>query len=67
MKNLHKGRETFLTPVTWEDGWPIFNHGEPVNVTQPGLYNLSRPRSWVDNFDYEKGGEDKLDICWYTI
>ncbi len=21
------GRETFLTPVSWEDGWPVFNPG----------------------------------------
>ncbi|KAL4887826.1 glycosyl hydrolase [Aspergillus ambiguus] len=60
------GRETYLTPVKWEDGWPIFNNGEPVNITQPGLYNLSRPRSWADNFDFKKS-HDKLDIGWYSI
>ena len=26
----HLGRETFLAPVTWEDGWPVVNGGEPV-------------------------------------
>lgn len=26
----HLGRETFLAPVTWKDGWPVINDGEPV-------------------------------------
>jgi alpha-N-arabinofuranosidase len=26
----HLGRETFLAPVTWRDGWPIINNGEPI-------------------------------------
>ena len=26
----HLGRETFLAPVTWENGWPVINGGEPV-------------------------------------
>ncbi|KAJ7186986.1 glycoside hydrolase family 43 protein [Mycena filopes] len=24
------GRETFLFPVTWDDGWPVFNNGQPL-------------------------------------
>ncbi|OJJ55354.1 hypothetical protein ASPSYDRAFT_34285 [Aspergillus sydowii CBS 593.65] len=60
-------RETYLTPVTWEDGWPVFNNGEPVNNTQPGLYNLSLPRSWVDDFGYKNESKDELEIGWYSI
>lgn len=26
----HLGRETFLAPVTWSDGWPVVNGGEPI-------------------------------------
>lgn len=26
----HLGRETFLAPVEWIDGWPVINGGEPV-------------------------------------
>ncbi len=26
----HLGRETFIAPVTWEDGWPVVNGGKPV-------------------------------------
>ncbi len=29
----HIGRETFLCPVTWEDGWPVINGGEPLAET----------------------------------
>ena len=25
----HLGRETFLAPVTWADGWPLINGGRP--------------------------------------
>ena len=28
----HLGRETYLAPVTWEDGWPVVNGGEPVDT-----------------------------------
>ena len=26
----HLGRETFLAPVTWENGWPVINGNQPV-------------------------------------
>lgn len=26
----HLGRETFLAPVTWANGWPVINDGQPV-------------------------------------
>jgi len=28
----HLGRETFLAPVTWEDGWPVVNGGDPLEA-----------------------------------
>lgn len=28
----HLGRETFLAPVTWEDGWPVVNGGSPIDL-----------------------------------
>jgi len=47
------GRETFLCPVTWdENGWPIFNEGEPITEHMPSvLYDLERPLTWRDDFD----------------
>ncbi|KAL2214446.1 family 43 glycosyl hydrolase [Sarocladium strictum] len=52
------GRETFLVPVTWEDGWPIMNNNEPVVEHDPDLlYDLERPKKWRD--DFEGGFVDK--------
>ncbi|WP_435361791.1 glycoside hydrolase family 43 protein [Haloarchaeobius sp. DFWS5] len=28
----HLGRETFLAPVEWVDGWPVVNGGDPVKL-----------------------------------
>lgn len=28
----HLGRETFLAPVTWENGWPVVNGGNPIDT-----------------------------------
>ena len=32
----HIGRETFLAPVTWVDGWPVVNGGQPLALAMPG-------------------------------
>jgi len=43
------GRETFLCPVVWEDGWPVFAPGEgrlPATVRIPGATEESTPGSW---------------------
>lgn len=46
------GRETFLCPVTWEDGWPVFNNNKIITEAMPGvLYDLEQPRVWRDDFD----------------
>lgn len=28
----HLGRETFLAPVGWQDGWPVVNGGDPIEI-----------------------------------
>lgn len=34
---LHNlGRETFISPVTWKDGWPLVNGGEEVQMIMDG-------------------------------
>lgn len=58
-----EGRETNMVPVTWKDGWPIFNEGMTSPVYVPALYNLTRPTSWVDEF---KTG-NSLDLGWYQL
>jgi beta-xylosidase len=33
-KLMAVGRETFLTTVTWKDGWPTLNDGKPVLLSE---------------------------------
>ncbi|EIN09968.1 glycoside hydrolase family 43 protein [Punctularia strigosozonata HHB-11173 SS5] len=48
---LQLGRETFLFPVTWQDGWPIFNHGEPIREHMPGVLH-DKPTSSTFNTSF---------------
>ena len=50
----HIGRETFLAPVTWQNGWPVINSNQPITATMraPRL----TPHPWLqlpprDEFD----------------
>ena len=59
----HLGRETFLTPVTWnKEGWPEVS---PDDVVLPGLKTKTLPLVPVapqperDEFD-----KARLDLCW---
>ena len=53
----HLGRETFLAPMRWEDGWPVVNDGNvvPLDLDVPGVPD-SRPvwTSSRDDFDGEQ-------------
>lgn len=37
------GRETFLAPVTWVDGWPLVNGGRPVDLAVGGPLPPAQP------------------------
>ncbi|KAI5290071.1 hypothetical protein KEM54_002510 [Ascosphaera aggregata] len=56
------GRETFLVPVTWENDWPVFNHGQKAALTGsgPGMYRLADPYFWRDDFE-----SPELQLGWY--
>jgi hypothetical protein len=55
------GRETFLCPVTWRNGWPVFNHGEPILLnTDPKPSSPLAP--FVDTFSSRK-----LHPSWYQL
>ncbi|RIV81097.1 glycoside hydrolase family 43 protein [Aurantiacibacter xanthus] len=59
------GRETFLLPVTWRDGWPLFlDHGEAVPLTagRPALAPAPTPdtSSWRDEFTSARLGPQWL-------
>lgn len=36
------GRETFLAPVEWRDGWPIVNRRQPISLDGPADAGLPR-------------------------
>ena len=70
--DFNTGRETFLLPVTWTDGWPTFPGGtEPLPFVhaEPSLPAGPEPAvpqsgnfSWRDDFD-----EAALDPEWTTL
>jgi xylan 1,4-beta-xylosidase len=58
----HLGRETFLLPVTWEDGWPVVNDDQIVQLDMkvPTLPLHPWPEEPArDDFD-----QDELRLCW---
>lgn len=59
---LNLGRETFLTPVGWEDGWPVIPGVRQVE-TRPALLEHRWPAEPVcDTFD-----EPELRPCWNQL
>ncbi|KAE8403409.1 glycosyl hydrolase [Aspergillus pseudonomiae] len=59
------GRETFLSPVTWKDGWPVINDGRPALLSESfgGVVDQSNPQeTWVDRFDGSVLGNG-----WYQL
>lgn len=59
------GRESFLAPVQWKDGWPIINGGEPIQLSQSfgnTTDQVSPPKPFTDNFD-----RANLDPSWYQL
>ncbi|GAB7366463.1 hypothetical protein MBLNU230_g8258t1 [Neophaeotheca triangularis] len=54
------GRETFLLPVKWQDDWPIFNEGSPIQLhgQGPGMHELQHDVRWTDDFT-------KKQLGWY--
>ncbi|KAF7328798.1 Non-reducing end alpha-L-arabinofuranosidase BoGH43B [Mycena venus] len=64
------GRETFLFPVTWEDGWPVFNGGQPISEHIEGVLEDKSPLA-TDNpalllrkqTSYEETFETLLDFA----
>jgi beta-xylosidase len=57
-------RETFLSPVNWEDGWPLFNNHQEIGLEMPGLYDIEPPTEWRDDFE---DGNPELSLGWYTV
>lgn len=44
----HMGRETFLLPVSWQDGWPVIADGRSrICMDAPLWHPQKRPESWT--------------------
>lgn len=70
-QHYNTGRETFLLPVTWRDGWPIIlEHGKAIPYVMAGpkfmekgdLASLSGNFTWRDEFD-----SSSLDSAWLQV
>jgi beta-xylosidase len=61
----YPGRETFIVPVSWEDDWPIFNHGQKIRGSLPdsapenAVSDLKTPQ-WLDQFY-----QPHMTLGWY--
>lgn len=56
------GRETFLAPVRWQDGWPWVDGPVGLEVTDGPEDQDRRPTAWREDFS-----ADALDGRWNTV
>ncbi|KAJ7688997.1 glycosyl hydrolase [Mycena rosella] len=57
------GRETFLFPVTWENGWPVFNGGNPLSEHIEGVLQDKSPLvAYLNDFT-----SHTLDLAFYFL
>ncbi|KAF8170379.1 glycosyl hydrolase [Pholiota molesta] len=65
--HIQLGRETYLFPVTWESGWPVFNHGKPLSTSIADIPE-SKPSSSVRNQTYLNSfASPHLDLSFYFV
>lgn len=50
----HLGRETFLTPVRWENGWPVAGHGRMARLTEEGTLWAEQKKAYRFHADFRK-------------
>lgn len=65
----HTGRDTYLLPVSWKDGWPtILEKGKKVPTVVNKSQLKPKQHQWTGNFSYTDHFEDKvLDQRWMTL
>ncbi|KAJ6111551.1 hypothetical protein N7523_007612 [Penicillium sp. IBT 18751x] len=58
------GRETFMSPVEWVNGWPIVNGRQPIGLQMQaeGMQLISQPQIWRDDFS-----ASTLQLGWYHL
>lgn len=63
----HLGRETFLAPVEWIDGWPVVNNRQPISLSGPSSAKLPRvDENFTETFTFAPGMDLTL-AGWYHI
>ena len=61
------GRESFMAPVEWIDGWPVVNKQRPIElVGQADGENVSYvpASSWIDEFGTSSASEGRKRSTW---
>jgi len=65
------GRDTYMLPVTWKDGWPTIleeNKPVPTVVDKPGLMEGTGNSGLTGNFSYtDRFAGDKLNMRWIFL
>src|SRR6478736_310115 len=64
-KYHHLGRETFLAPITWEEGWPVVNGGKPITATMPAP--KLKPHPWPQEPARDEFNAVKLRFVWQYV
>ncbi|HYE55054.1 MAG TPA: glycoside hydrolase family 43 protein [Chitinophagaceae bacterium] len=67
--HYNTGRETFLAPVTWENGWPIINYGHhEVQYRYPAPYAGTPVNPFSGNVHFRDDfNADTLDLRWMFL
>lgn len=70
-KHYNTGRETFLLPVRWKDGWPIIlkqNTPIPYVAEGPSFMRPGDQKPWSGNFTWrDEFKEPILDFKWIQV
>jgi alpha-N-arabinofuranosidase len=70
---FNTGRETFLLPVTWQEGWPVIRGpGKAIPLTRPGPKAMPAARArgadaLASNFTRRDEFDGKLGPEWITV
>ncbi len=60
------GRETFLAPVTWSDGWPVVNQQQPIQLEMEA--SLLPPHPWDETEPLRDDFDDpSLGLHWNWV
>lgn len=65
-RHHHIGRETFLAPVTWRDGWPVVNAGKPLELAMLGE-GLPPPYPFDPEPNRDDFDEKELRVAWRYV